>query len=332
MNNLIREKMIIGVLDEKDNVLNIAYGVDNNFLFGSGISMQSILMNNMDLAIRFHLVTDYIDDDFKDKLNQLSSHFNVEIIIYHLDTKQLKDLPTTEFWSYATYFRFFIFDLLCLECDTVLYLDADVFCKNNLKDLLNIKFNNEYAAVIPDISYMQRSCEKRLGIKGIKGKYFNAGVIFLNLKRWKNSNFTQRAFSLINEKKVKYLDQDALNILFETNNIYLNHEYNTICNIKNELFNKQYENSITSSTKLIHYTGVTKPWHYWGISYPVSKTFKDAYCCSPWKYSNLKNVDKMAEYQERYKHELKQKKFIVGILSLIKYKYYKFLLKSKAKK
>lgn len=320
MDNLIKEKIIIGNLIADNDILNIAYGVDENFLFGSGISMQSVLQNNIDIPIRFHLVTDYIDKDFTDKLKEMSNKYSTEIIIYLLDSDKLKKLPTSEVWSYATYFRFFIFDVLCSICKTVLYIDADVFCKGSLKELLDINFNDEYAAVILDVPNMQNSCEQRLGITGLKEKYFNAGVIFLNLEKWKGNDFTQKAFSLIKEKKVKYLDQDALNILFNTKNIYLNNDYNCIYTLKNELSHIEYKKYIKSSTKLIHYTGATKPWHYWGIDYPASTTFKDAYCNSPWKNSSLKNAVKRVEYQERYKHELRQKKIIKGLISLMKYK------------
>ena len=48
--------------------LNIAWGVDRNFMFGAAISMTSVLLNNKDLNIHFHLFTDYIDDDYKQRV------------------------------------------------------------------------------------------------------------------------------------------------------------------------------------------------------------------------------------------------------------------------
>lgn len=36
--------------------LNIAWGVDRNFMFGAAISMTSVLLNNKDLNIHFHLL------------------------------------------------------------------------------------------------------------------------------------------------------------------------------------------------------------------------------------------------------------------------------------
>lgn len=324
--NLIKEKIELGKSGVEAD-LHIAYGVDKGFLFGSGISMNSIIINNRDISLKFYLFTDYIDEDFLGKINALVLNDNVSIDVYILNSDELKKLPTSHVWSYATYFRFFIFDHLCKVIPSILYLDADVFCKGSLVDYTRIDFQEEYAAVIPDVPGMQKSCESRLQISGLKNKYFNAGVIFLNLRKWDSVQFTKKAFKLITEnhtgKPLKYLDQDALNILFNQNNIYLSRDYNCIYTLKNELEKANYNDFIKTSTKLIHYTGATKPWHYWAINYPASETFKIAFDDSPWKNSLLMSAKKKPEYQERYKHEFHQGKFLKGMYSLIKYKLFK---------
>ncbi|EHZ6871490.1 lipopolysaccharide 1,2-glucosyltransferase, partial [Providencia rettgeri] len=194
--DLIKEKIELGK-SEVEADLNIAYGVDEGFLFGSGISMNSIIINNRNINLKFHLFTDFIDDDFLIKLKKLASNEKVSIDVYVLNAEELKKLPTSHVWSYATYFRFFIFDHLCKVIPSILYLDADVFCKGSLVDYTHIVFQNEYAAVIPDVPCMQESCESRLKIKGLKNKYFNAGVIFVNLNMWDKENFTKKSFDLI---------------------------------------------------------------------------------------------------------------------------------------
>ncbi len=48
------------------NTLDIAFGIDRNFLFGCGVAIASILLNNSEISCEFHVFTDYISD--KDKL------------------------------------------------------------------------------------------------------------------------------------------------------------------------------------------------------------------------------------------------------------------------
>ena len=46
--------------DADISTFNIAYGIDKNFLYGCGISIASILLNNKDKRLSFHVFTDYI--------------------------------------------------------------------------------------------------------------------------------------------------------------------------------------------------------------------------------------------------------------------------------
>ncbi len=67
----ITEVTVSGKITNTDRVLNIAYGIDRNFLFGAAVSMQSVIMHNPDLAVKFHLFTDYIDEDYLQRVNLL---------------------------------------------------------------------------------------------------------------------------------------------------------------------------------------------------------------------------------------------------------------------
>ncbi|ENC89178.1 TPA: glycosyltransferase, partial [Escherichia coli] len=49
----ITEVAVSGEIANTDRVLNIAYGIDRNFLFGAAVSMQSVVMHNPDLAVKF---------------------------------------------------------------------------------------------------------------------------------------------------------------------------------------------------------------------------------------------------------------------------------------
>lgn len=312
---------------EKNKNFNIAYGVDKNFLLGAAISINSVLINNIDTDFNFHLFTDYIDDEYIQRFQKMITKYNSNIIIYLLDAEELKQLSTSDFWSYATYFRLIAFEYLSTNINSILYLDADVICKGSLKELFQLNLANSFAAVVLDVDNMQQSSATRLKLTDLNGKYFNAGVIYVNLKKWIENDLSKKSLELVRGKtnfgKLKYLDQDALNILFQTQNIYLSRDYNCIYTLKNELAYhdlSKYKNTITDSTILIHFTGVTKPWHTWGINYPASQFFFNSYIHSPWKDQPLKIAEKRTELQEKYKHLFLQHKYVHGLLCLIKYK------------
>lgn len=305
--------------------LNISYGIDKNFLFGAGVSISSVLINNSDINCIFHVFTDYIDDSYLSFFKETALQFNTKINIYLIDPEYFRDLPTSSFWSYATYFRVLSFEYLSQTIATLLYLDADVVCKGSLKYITEIQFADEFAAVVPDTGSTQQMSVSRLNIPEMEGKYFNAGVIYVNLQKWHDSNLTPFVFSLLRgETKygfLKYLDQDALNIAFQMNNIYLPNEYNRIYTLKNELRDRshqKYKNFITDKTVLIHYTGITKPWHQWA-KYPSAEYYHQALLSSPWKKHPLKNAHTVTEMKKRYKHLLIQGKYFSGISAGLTY-------------
>ncbi|HDC4457094.1 TPA: lipopolysaccharide 1,2-glucosyltransferase, partial [Escherichia coli] len=218
------------------------------------------------------------------------------------------------------------FEYLSESISTLLYLDADVVCKGSLKPLTEIIFKDEFAAVIPDNDSTQAACAKRLNIPEMNGRYFNAGVIYVNLKKWHEANLTPYLLKLLRGEtkygSLKYLDQDALNIAFNMNNIYLAKDFDTIYTLKNELYDRshrKYQQTITDKTVLIHYTGITKPWHSWA-GYPSASYFNIAREQSPWKKYPLKEARTVAEMQKQYKHLFAHGEYLKGITSLIKYK------------
>lgn len=75
--------------------------------------MQSVVMHNPDLAVKFHLFTDYIDEDYLQRVNAFTSkNANVEVIIYKVSNAFIDIFPSLKQWSYATFFRLVAFQYL----------------------------------------------------------------------------------------------------------------------------------------------------------------------------------------------------------------------------
>lgn len=304
-------------------VLNIAYGVDKNFMFGAAISMTSFLLNNQGNAIHFHLFTDYLDAEYQDRVQKLVQQFKTTITIYVMDADGLKILPCGNAWSYATYFRFIAFEYLSEEIDTLLYIDADVVCKGSIDELYNIEFGTQVAAVIQDVDDSRSYAAKRLNTERFNNEYFNAGVIYANLKEWKAQGFLNTAFEMLMNKNnhFAFLDQDVLNIMFLGKVIFLPRIYDAIYGMKQELKSKdvtRYKDFITDDTILIHYIGVTKPWHSWAV-YPSAQYFTQAYHASPWSDVPLLPARTPKQFKKKSRHERLQGKILASVVSYIGY-------------
>ena len=221
------------------------------------------------------------------------------------------------------YYRYFAFEYLSTFLSEVLYLDADIICKGSLRALTEIQFNGEYAAVVHDIDEVRLRSGKRLGIPELTESYFNSGMVFANLRAWSEEHLLEKAFAILQDKQrdLLYFDQDALNILYCGHLITLPRDFNSIYGIDQELKisdRQEYKNYINEKTLLIHYVGVTKPWHNWA-SYPAADFFIQAYQQSPWAQTPLLNANSAKLYKRKSRHEYVQGRKLRSIASHVMY-------------
>lgn len=321
--------IINGIKDSNElKPFHVAYGSDKNYQLGTAISIVSIVKNNPDTRFNyyFHIFSNEFESQYIEHLSEIASDLKINIKLYQVNEEILNDLPVSTIWPLSIYYRLLAFDYLATTIDKVLYLDSDVICKGNISLLENLSLGNHCAAVVPDIASTQEKTFNRIGID-FKNKYFNSGFILANLELWKKNKLTDKIFDFINKEggsdKIKYPDQDALNIILIDSLEYLSQSYNTIYSLKSEFEFKQadyYKSIIKTDTVFIHYTGVTKPWHIWA-DYPASVYFRDMYQLTPWKGEEYLKAKTKSEFKEEYKHYLYQGKFMKAIISLWKYKF-----------
>lgn len=73
MNEFIKERFLYLVDNKKENVLelNVFYGIDKNFLYGVGVLIFFVLINNLDINFVFYVFIDYVDDDYLKLFNEI---------------------------------------------------------------------------------------------------------------------------------------------------------------------------------------------------------------------------------------------------------------------
>lgn len=280
-NHIIKKKEL---LDENNTFetsctdVHIAFGVDTNFVIGMGVSMTSIILNNLDVKINFHVITDGIDEEDIERLKILSRYENVKIYIYQIDVNAFKSLPTNSHWSYAIYYRFLIGTLLENEADKVLYLDADVLCIGSLQELIHTDMGDSIIAGVSDIVKMFESTIRKLDIKN--GKYFNSGVMYIDIEKWNKRKVSEIAVELLCKNPEKYIswDQDVLNVILDGKVCFVDKKWDYFYNGDT----KDTKKILPENVILIHFTG-SKPWCKWTLHLPIVRQFFHLYMKkSPW--------------------------------------------------
>lgn len=96
-------------------------------------------------------------------------------------------------------------DLLPEIPDKIIYLDTDTVINNDLRKLYDIDIKDYELGAVTDI-YNWASPSR-----WFKKFYFNAGVLLLNMKKIKETGMFVKTRYLCLNKKMMYMDQDALN-------------------------------------------------------------------------------------------------------------------------
>ncbi|MDD9340145.1 MAG: glycosyltransferase [Providencia heimbachae] len=314
--NVIKEQTSFLLEDDDKNIqvekFNIAYGADKNFLFGTGVSIVSVLLNNKDTNFHFHVFADFLSEKDIRLFGEISSLYNTCVTLYTLNIDSLKKLPTSQLWSYAMYFRLIIADYFYNKCDKVLYLDSDVVCAGSINELEKLDLAYVPVAAVMDISE-SHSIEKAnlFNVKGIKEGYLNSGVMLINTKEWRLRKLTEKSISVFTDEKLRlaitYYDQDAINIAVAGDWLKLDNKFNYRINLNDKY--KYRDSGDFSSAILIHFIGLTKPWHDWSKYCNEVDCFLNAKEKSPWKNIELMPPKNIMHYKYASKHLKYNKKY-----------------------
>ena len=123
-------------------------------------------------------------------------------------------------YSIAMYFRIFAHLLLPESIDRILYLDADIIVKNDITSFYARDFEDKYMIVNKDKNADREDVAKHKEELGIsqKHKYFNSGVLLMNLKKMREDITQECLTSTIEDLQdvLQYPDQDVFNKVYET--------------------------------------------------------------------------------------------------------------------
>lgn len=162
--------------------------------------------------------------------------------------------------SAATFGKAYIADILPEEIDYAYYLDVDILIVREFLDFLAIE--PQSAIAVADHNHPDE-CER---LTGETGKYFNTGVMILNLQRWRKNKLSKKIEEVINKRAEDLLnkDQDALFIALRDDW----EELPLIYNFYLMRFNPYVKNCgdydwdpDEIKPVIVHYAGPWKPWN-----------------------------------------------------------------------
>lgn len=286
--------------------LNVIYSTDENYVPYAGVSIVSLLENNKDIdKIDIYIIENRVSNSSKNKLEKCVEKYT-NARIHFLDFKLVEDrLNLNMAWniSISSYARLFLTSLLSDKIDKILYLDCDVIVNASLRNFWYIDIEKYYFAGIQDT--VNENTKLAVDIDKYD-TYYNAGVLLINLKKWRNDNVEQKFIDFINKKNgsVIHHDQGVINSVLGNQALKVPLKYNVMTihyflnrkklleffSEKAEFYSEQEILEAKSNPVILHFTPsfTTRPWVK-NCKHPKKSLYYKYLNNSPWRDLELLN-------------------------------------------
>lgn len=258
--------------------MNIVYSSDDNYSKYAGISIKSLLENNRHIDhINIYILDNNISDVNKNKMMQIISEYE-NCVLKFVSCKEYLDkfqLDMTWNISISAYARLLIASLLPEDVDKVLYFDCDTIVNNSIEELWKMELGDCYFAAVQDT--VDSNTKISIGLKETD-RYFNSGILLINLSYWRETDIEKEFFKYISLKngKVVHHDQGILNAVCSKHILQLPLRYNFMTihyffnkkmiqkyfGDKAEYFSQAEINNEKNNVVIYHFTPsfTTRPW------------------------------------------------------------------------
>ncbi|MFM0599721.1 glycosyltransferase [Streptococcus suis] len=234
--------------------MHIAFSATDSYADYLGTTIYSIIQHHPNQELHFYVLTKWMSDHSRFKLNRLTSQL-VTISFIEIDSTSFDHLPLKEGISLEAYFRILLPSQLA-ELDRVLYLDCDILVNGSLKEVWGCDLSHHYLAGVNELDMLHGNSEYREKI-GFDAQdiYINSGVLLLNLDRMRRDHIEEYLFSRAEEIKdyIEYQDQDIINIGLKGQILNLDAKYNMTA------YQRKVKHISLEEAVIIHFNW-HKPW------------------------------------------------------------------------
>ncbi|WP_165370578.1 glycosyltransferase family 8 protein [Hymenobacter persicinus] len=247
-------------------VIHVAIAFDEGYIKPVYVLLASIFVNNRDARIEVHAIATEVPEAEKAKMVAYAREQGGDMHFYTVGPEVTKGFPVPgpdepeAYITMAAYYRLFLPHLLPHSIERLLYLDIDILVVGSLLPVYQTELGDTAAGAIMEAEVPLRD---EIGIRSLED-YFNSGVLLMALPQWRAQRITERALEIIRATpadKLKYHDQDALNVVFNGTWHRLDSRYNLMkAYIPEDLAKRDYRKFLADKV-IIHYNGRNKPWH-----------------------------------------------------------------------
>ena len=223
-------------------MIHICYSLfdrDGTYSKFVGTSILSMFENTHE-QVTIHLIHDStLTDENRKKFMRLVLNYDQDIIFHNVESRldEIRkncDAENNKL-SIAALYRLLIPELLSKDISRAIYLDSDTLVDVDIKDLWSIDMQNYPLAAVPE--YLSGQTQYNINtFAPVRNKmvdlknYFNTGILLFDLRHkyfMEGGQLLKNCLEILkNHPEFIYLDQDALNVIFNENYLKLPAKFN----------------------------------------------------------------------------------------------------------
>lgn len=249
-------------------MIHIVCNIDSRYVEHCGVMLSSLLLHNPGSAFQVHILNMGLTTDDKSRISRLGREHEIDFSFYDIPPSLLAGFPIkqSDHLSLASYLRIFMPRLLPAGIDKVLYLDCDLIVTDSIAGLWETDLAGVAVAAVEERPPFDVESPKILGYPS-ENSYFNAGVMLVNLKRWREMDLTgqSKAYIAAHSYQIVHHDQDVINALLNNQKKLLSIRWNLMdffLLVEPDVQERRTDD-LKQSMKhpaIIHFTGSRKPW------------------------------------------------------------------------
>ena len=194
--------------------------VNEAWLTPACVTLLSVQKNLGTAKADFIIVVDKLSLEGRRDVAEFEAHHKIKIILEVYEPQGFSSLDPHRYSS-ATFLRLCLPQIISQNYQRVLYLDSDVLALTDVSPLLQYDLKNQTLGAVPEVKMAQGRGiltdrhRRKLGIAS-SADYFNAGVLLFDWQKTLTNQMLEKARNLLlSRRNFAFLDQDALNLVYE---------------------------------------------------------------------------------------------------------------------
>lgn len=277
--------------------MNVVYASNDNYVRHLAVSMISLFDRNREMGeLTVYILSIGLSEENRGNLEKIAMQYKRQIRMVELNDieSRFDHAVDTGGFDISVMSRLFIGQLLPESVERVLYLDCDTVVAQPLTKLWNLDLQgNVLAAVMEPTIY--DAVKEEIGL-GKEEPYYNAGVLLIDLKLWREAQAEKRILDFYRKKDGHLFanDQDTINGVLKEEILPMSPRYNFFTNYRyfsyeNLLSHAGYYRAVTKEMfatakrhpAIIHYMGDERPWIAGNLNH-YRKAYEHYLAMTPW--------------------------------------------------